>query len=108
MKRRIRILLFLFVLSFPLSMSAQTIDYLRPPKRPTTHRVKKPKPKQQESAEDMYIKGYDYLMDDNYTQAAYWFRKAADKGYRDAQSCMGYCYGAGVANTDLATESIAT
>ena len=63
MKRIIRFLLFLFVLSFPLSMSAQTIDYLRPPKRtPTTtntnkkKKTKKTKREAELSLEDTYAK----------------------------------------------------
>ena len=102
MKEAIRILLFLFVLSFPLSMSAQTIDYLRPPKRtPTTtnnNKKKKTKKTKREggmSLEDMYAKGYDFYKAKNYTQAIEWLKKAADKGHDEAQYVLGCCYDEG-------------
>ncbi len=39
-----------------------------------------------------YKLGLSYLQSRDYTQAAYWFRKAADQGYADAEDNLGVLY----------------
>ena len=39
--------------------------------------------------------GLSYQMSENYTQAVYWYRKAADQGVAEAQHNLGLCYADG-------------
>ena len=44
---------------------------------------------------DMYRDGNYEGVDQNYSRAVKWYRKAADQGYADAQSNLGFMYGNG-------------
>ena len=57
MKQLSKILLALLLLALPLGMSAQTIDYLRPPKRTVTKPVKKTKNREEEKKSTPPSKG---------------------------------------------------
>ena len=52
---------------------------------------------------DYYNKGLEAYEQQNYHDAVYWFRKAAEQGYADAQRGLGVCYynGEGVARDYL-------
>jgi TPR repeat protein len=46
----------------------------------------------QEEIKGWSKKGYDLITQGNYTEAVKWYRKAAEKGYADAQFSLGQCY----------------
>ncbi len=51
---------------------------------------------------EYHLKGHNAYNDNNFSDAVYWYRLAADKGYDKAQHSMGYMYenGYGVAEND--------
>ncbi|MBO5924215.1 MAG: sel1 repeat family protein, partial [Lentisphaeria bacterium] len=44
------------------------------------------------SSADDYNKGVEYAEKSDYTNAVYWYRKAAEQGFAKAQNNLGYCY----------------
>lgn len=65
----------------------------------------------EQSAEEMYQIGKSYFLGTNdnnqdYTQAVYWFKKAAEKGDMDAQYALGICYKDGLGVQQDNTQTI--
>ena len=46
----------------------------------------------QEEIEGWYQKGVELFEQSNYTEAANWYRKAAEQGHANAQYKLGMCY----------------
>ena len=59
-----------------------------------------------ETPEQCYDKGDEYYDAKNYTEAAKWYRKAAEQGYADAQCDLGYLYDQGLGVTKNYTEAV--
>jgi tetratricopeptide (TPR) repeat protein len=59
-----------------------------------------------ETAAECYNKGVKYYGEKNYTQAVVWFRKAAEKGLKEAQYNLGVCYASGTGVTKDYTQAV--
>ena len=60
----------------------------------------------QEEIKEWSQKGYDLITQGNYTEAAKWFRKAADQGHADAQYGLGMFYNEGIGVPKNYTEAV--
>ena len=65
-----------------------------------------PKAFEKISAEDAFKKGFEFFNQENYAEAAKWFRKAADQGDGQAQNNLGVCYGKGQGVPQDYTEAV--
>lgn len=59
-----------------------------------------------QSANECFDKGKTCDDAKNYTEAAEWYRKAAEQGNAEAQYSLGDCYMAGIGVTKDATEAV--
>ena len=104
---KLRLLIFLCFLSFTLMASAQASGgQIR---RPVKRQTKKPAPSRSSTStytatstytvEEQYEMGQSYYDKGNYQEAIKWYTKAAENGYPDAQSELGFMFlnGEGVA-----------
>ena len=46
----------------------------------------------EESAKDLYNRGYQYKKNNDYQKAFYWYEKAAEQGHTEAQHAVGWLY----------------
>ena len=58
------------------------------------------------SAEDALKKGNEFSNQENYTEAARWYRKAAEQGDADAQYNLGFSYNLGLGVSQDYTEAV--
>ena len=105
MRTALRFILTLVIATVTLSAASQgTITRQKKPAQasritPRAKRVpkstaspRKPSPTATLTADELFERGYDAYTDDNYREAAKWFRQAAEKGHSDAQFYLGHCY----------------
>ena len=60
----------------------------------------------QSTAKEQFDKGVEYYKQENYTQAVYWYRKAAEQGVKEAQCNLGIFYHEGKGVTKDYTQAV--
>lgn len=99
---KLRIILLAIITLIPAIVFSQAKNITRQKKQTTTVTTKRSTTPTPKTPEEMYQRGLAAYSNYNFTEAAKWFRKAAEQEHPAAQRCMGefYEWGKGVPQND--------